>query len=175
GVTGYDVVRVDGTTETTVAATTSTKVTVESLKPVTAYTFAVYAKDAAGNRSARSATVTVTTEKDTGTPGAACTVGYRVVNSWPGGFQGEIVLRNTGTATVTGWTLGFAFPDGQAISNMWGGTPTQHGTDVTVAAASYTATIPVGGTATLGFTATASAANPPPTTFTLNGTTCTSA
>ncbi|MFI0241863.1 cellulase family glycosylhydrolase [Streptomyces sp. NPDC016845] len=173
GVTGYDVVRVTGTTETAVAATTTTKATLDSLTPATAYTFAVYAKDAAGNRSPRSATVTVTTEKDTGTPGAACSVAYRVVGTWPGGFQGDITLRNTGTTAVNGWTLGFAFSSGQTISNMWGGTPAQTGAQVKVAAAPYTATIPAGGTATVGFIGTSSAGNPAPTAFTLNGTACT--
>lgn len=175
-VTGYDVVRVTGTTETTVAATTTTRATLDSLTPATTYTFAVYAKDAAGNRSPRSATVTVTTDKDTGTPGATCAVTYRTTNTWPGGFQADIAIRNTGTAPVNGWTLGFAFPAGQTISNMWGGTPTQTGAQVKVAAASYTATIPAGATATVGFTGTTTGGtNPAPTTFTLNGTTCTSA
>ncbi|MFE9173856.1 cellulase family glycosylhydrolase [Streptomyces kebangsaanensis] len=172
GVTGYEVVRVNGTTETTVASSTTTTVTVSSLTPDTAYTFAVYAKDAAGNRSPRSATITVTTKKDTGTPGAGCSVGYRVTNEWPGGFQAEITVRNTGTATVNGWTLGFAFPAGQTISNMWGGTPTQKGSSVTVAAASYTSTIPVNGSVAVGFTGTMLTTNPAPTAFTLNGTTC---
>ncbi|GGU61934.1 endoglucanase [Streptomyces daghestanicus] len=172
-VTGYEVVRVSGTTETAVASATGTSVTVSALSPGTAYTFAVYAKDAAGNRSARSATVTVTTERDTGTPGAGCAVGYRVVGEWPGGFQGEITVRNTGTAAVSGWTLGFAFPAGQTITNMWGGTPAQSGSSVTVAAASYTASIPVNGVVTVGFTGTKLTTNPAPTAFTLNGKGCT--
>ncbi|CAL9405334.1 hypothetical protein SUDANB145_01548 [Streptomyces sp. enrichment culture] len=171
-VTGYEVVRVNGSTETTVASSTTTSVTVPSLTAGTAYTFAVYAKDAAGNRSARSATVTVTTDEDTGTPGAACSVGYRVVGEWPGGFQGEITVRNTGTAAVSGWTLGFTFPSGQTITNMWGGTPTQSGSAVTVAAASYTAAIPAAGSVTVGFTGTKLTANAAPTDFTLNGTSC---
>ncbi|MFK0118997.1 cellulase family glycosylhydrolase [Streptomyces sp. NPDC090994] len=171
-VTGYEVVRVNGSTETTVASSTTTSVTVPSLTAGTAYTFAVYAKDAAGNRSARSATVTVTTDEDTGTPGAACSVGYRVVGEWPGGFQGEITVRNTGTAAVSGWTLGFTFPSGQTITNMWGGTPTQNGSSVTVAAASYTAAIPAAGSVTVGFTGTKLTANAAPTDFTLNGTSC---
>jgi mannan endo-1,4-beta-mannosidase len=115
----------------------------------------------------------VTTERDTGTPGAGCAVGYRVVGEWPGGFQGEITVRNTGTAAVSGWTLGFAFPAGQTITNMWGGTPTQSGSSVTVAAASYTASIPVNGVVTVGFTGTKLTTNPAPTAFTLNGKGCT--
>ncbi|MEU4656392.1 cellulase family glycosylhydrolase [Streptomyces sp. NPDC023723] len=172
GVTGYEVVRVTGSTQTVAASATTTTVTVPSLTAGTAYTFAVYAKDAAGNRSARSATVTVTTDEDTGTPGAACSVGYRVVGEWPGGFQGEITVRNTGTAAVSGWTLGFTFPAGQTITNMWGGTPAQSGSAVTVAAASYTSAIPVNGSVTVGFTGTKLATNAAPTAFALNGTGC---
>ncbi|MFM9702864.1 cellulase family glycosylhydrolase [Streptomyces galilaeus] len=172
GVSGYDVVRISGGTETTVAASTTNTATLTGLTAETAYTFAVYARDAAGNRSARSATVNVTTDEDGGTPGAACSVGYRVVGQWPGGFQGEIALRNTGTAPVSGWTLAFAFADGQTVSNMWGGTPTQTGGTVNVAAASYTSAVPVGGTVTVGFIATKGTTNTAPTAFTLNGTAC---
>ncbi|MFF7528939.1 cellulase family glycosylhydrolase [Streptomyces bobili] len=175
GVSGYDVVRISGGTETTVAASTTNTATLTGLTAETAYTFAVYARDAAGNRSARSATVNVTTDEDGGTPGAACSVGYRVVGQWPGGFQGEIALRNTGAAPVSGWTLAFAFADGQTVSNMWGGTPTQTGGTVSVAAASYTSAVPVGGTVTVGFIATKGAINTAPTAFTLNGTTCSTA
>ncbi|MGX5207846.1 cellulase family glycosylhydrolase [Streptomyces violaceus] len=170
GVTGYDVVRVNGATETAATTTTGTSATVTGLAPSTSHTFAVYARDAAGNRSPRSATVTVTTSPG-GSP-SSCGVGYRVTSSWPGGFQGEIVLRNTGTSAINGWTLRWAFPDSQRITNLWGGTATQSGSEVSVAAASYTATVPASGSVTLGFTATRSTANPSPTAFTLNGAAC---
>ncbi|MFG3321003.1 cellulase family glycosylhydrolase [Streptomyces sp. NPDC048171] len=171
GVTGYDVVRVTGGAETGVAASRTTTATVTGLTAGTAYVFAVHARDAAGNRSARSATVDVTTDEG-GTPGAACSVGYRVVGEWPGGFQGEIAVRNTGTAAISPWTLTFAFADGQTISNMWGGTATQNAGAVSVAPASYTATIPAGSTVTLGFTAGKGAANTAPAAFRLNGSEC---
>jgi mannan endo-1,4-beta-mannosidase len=172
GVTGYDVVRVAAGAETAVAASTTTSATVSGLTAATTYTFAVYARDAAGNRSARSATVTVTTDGDGGGTPGACSVGYRVVGEWPGGFQGEITLRNTGTAAIRDWTLVFAFPDEQRITNMWGGTPTQSGGTVTVTPASYTATIPAAGSVTLGFTASRGSTNRSPSTFTLSGGTC---
>jgi mannan endo-1,4-beta-mannosidase len=170
GVTGYDVVRISGGTETVATSTTRTTATLTGLSPATAHTFAVYARDAAGNRSPRSGTVTVTTAPG-GTP-SACGVGYRVTGSWPGGFQGEITLRNTGTSAINGWTLRWTFPDGQRISSLWGGTATQSGSDVSVAAAPYTATVPAAGSVTLGFTATRGASNPSPTAFTLNGAAC---
>ncbi|WP_458247885.1 cellulase family glycosylhydrolase [Streptomyces sp. MAI_2237] len=170
GVTGYDVVRVAGGDETRVATSTTNTATVSGLSAATAYTFAVYAHDAAGNRSARSAGVNVTTDK---APTTACSVGYRVVGEWSGGFQGEIKIGNPGTAAVNGWKLGFAFADGQTVSNMWGGTAAQSGGAVTVTPASYTTTIPAGGSVTVGFIASKGTTNTAPTGFTLNGSTCT--
>ncbi|MER6088984.1 cellulase family glycosylhydrolase [Streptomyces bluensis] len=170
GVTGYDVVRVSGGNETAATSTATASATVTGLTPSTSYTFAVYARDAAGNRSPRSGTVTVTTASG-GSP-ASCGVGYRVTNEWSGGFQGEIVIRNSGSTAIDGWTLRWTFPDSQRITNLWGGTVTQSGAEVSVASASYTATIPAAGSVTLGFTATRSTANAGPGAFTLNGSTC---
>jgi mannan endo-1,4-beta-mannosidase len=173
GVTGYDVVRVAGAEETAVTSTTGTSTTVTGLTPATSYTFAVYARDAAGNRSPRSGTVAVTTSPGGST--AACTVGYKVTSQWPGGFQGEIVLRNTGTSAINGWTLRWTFADGQRVSNLWGGTAVQSGAEVTVTSAPYTASVPAAGSVTLGFTASRGATNSSPTAFTLNGSACSTA
>ncbi|WP_442813581.1 cellulase family glycosylhydrolase [Streptomyces sp. NBC_01754] len=172
GVTAYDVVRVDGGTETKVASSATTSVSVTGLSADTAYSFAVYARDAAGNRSPRSGTVSVTTEEGGSAPGGTCSVGYQVIGEWPGGFQGEITLRNTGPTTIDGWTLDFAFAGGQTITNMWGGTPAQSGGVVTVTPVSYTSTIPAGDSVTVGFTGELSGPNPAPTAFTLNGGAC---
>jgi mannan endo-1,4-beta-mannosidase len=170
GVTGYDVVRVSGGTESAATSTTGTSATLTGLAPATSYAFAVYARDAAGNRSPRSGTVAVTTSS--GGSSAVCGVGYRVTGQWAGGFQAEIVVRNTGTTAVNGWTLRWAFLDAQQVSNLWGGTVTQSGSDVTVVSAPYTAAIPAAGSVTLGFTASRGATNPSPTAFTLDGANC---
>ncbi|MEU1435766.1 cellulase family glycosylhydrolase [Streptomyces sp. NPDC005786] len=174
-VAGYDVVRVSGTSETTVAASATNSVSVTGLTADTAYTFAVYARDAAGNRSARSATVSVTTDEGGSTPTGGCSVGYRVVGQWPGGFQGEITIRNTTTAAIDGWSLGFTFANGQKVTNMWGATPTQTGGSVSVAPASYTSTIAANGSVTVGFTGSQSGTNAAPAAFTLSGAACTAA
>ncbi|MEV0786815.1 cellulase family glycosylhydrolase [Streptomyces sp. NPDC050423] len=174
-VTGYDVVRVSGGSESNVASTTTNSVTVTGLSADTTYTFAVYARDAAGNRSVRSATVGVTTEAGGTTPGVGCSVGYHVVGEWPDGFQAEITIRNTGTTAIDGWTLGFSFANGQTVTNMWGGTPTQTGGSVSVAPASYTSTIAADGSVTVGFTGSQNGTNTAPTAFTLSGATCTAA
>ncbi|MER5844100.1 cellulase family glycosylhydrolase [Streptomyces prasinus] len=173
GVTGYDVVRISGGEETVATTTASTSATLTGLAPETSYTFAVYARDAAGNRSPRSGTVRVTTSS--GGSQGSCAVAYRVTNQWPGGFQGEVVIRNTGGTGIHGWTLDWSFPGAQRITNMWGGTPVQTGPEVSVASAPYTASIPAAGSVTLGFTATTTDGNPGPSAFTLNGAACSAA
>jgi glucuronoarabinoxylan endo-1,4-beta-xylanase len=172
-VTGYDVVGLSGSTETAVASSTTNQATITGLTAGTAYTFAVYARDAAGNRSSRSSTVNVTTS--TGTSTGGCGVGYRVTSSWSGGFQGELVIQNTGSAALDGWTLTFSFTAGQTITQMWGGTATQSGSAVTVTPVDYTRSIPSGGSITVGFLANQGTTNPAPTGFKLNGGTCTTA
>ena len=62
-----------------------------------------------------------------------------MTNSWPGGFQAEVTVRNTGTAALTGWTVGWTFAGGQTITQLWNGTHTQTGAAVTVRDAAGTA------------------------------------
>ncbi|GCB51829.1 cellulose binding domain-containing protein [Kutzneria buriramensis] len=99
-------------------------------------------------------------------------VACRGTSQWSGGFQGEIVVRNTGGSTINGWALRWTFPDSRRVTNLWGGTATQSSAEVSVASAAYTAQIPATGSVTLGFAATRDTANPSPSAFTLNGATC---
>ncbi|MFW6690512.1 cellulase family glycosylhydrolase [Streptomyces sp. MAR4 CNX-425] len=152
-VTGYDVYAVTGTAEDRVAGTTGTSVTVTGLDPDTAYTFAVRARDAAGNVSPRSATVTATTGSGPA-PADGCTPEFRVVNSWPGGFQAEVTVANTGATPIDGWELTWTFAGGHTVTHAWGGSVGQSGTAVTVTPAAYTREIPAGGSVTVGMTGT---------------------
>ncbi len=168
GLAGYDVVQVAGSGETVVASSTGASTTVSGLQPNTAYTFAVYAKDTAGNRSARSGPVTVTTAA---AGGGSCKVGYSV-NDWGGGFTANLVLTNTGSTPVNGWTLSFGWPGNQQLSNGWNAAWTQSGSTVTATGLSYNGTLAPGASTTLGFNASYSGSNRAPSTFTLNGATC---
>lgn len=110
GVTGYDVLR----SNVVVGSTASTSFTVTGLSPSTTYTFAIRAKDAAGNLSAASQPVSVTTdaETDPGTPvfvkginfnGGAVTVEG---NSWlaenaAGVTMTPPILRHSGNMSFT--------------------------------------------------------------------------
>ena len=90
----------------------------------------------------------------------ACTGTYSVVSSWPGGYQAQVVVKNTGSGTLNSWQLGFPFPSGNTISSLWNGTYTLSGGTLTVTNASYDGTLAPGATATVGFTATGSNSTP---------------
>jgi hypothetical protein len=170
GVTGYDVVRINGSTETVVASPATNSATISGLAASTAYMFAVYARDAAGNRSARSAPVTITTAA--GSTGASCKIGYSV-NDWGGGFTATIVITNTAAATLNSWTLTFTWPGNQQITNGWSAAYAQAGTRMTATNLSYNGTIAPGGNTTIGFNASYTGSNPAPTAFAINGGACT--
>jgi hypothetical protein len=92
----------------------------------------------------------------------ACSAAYSVTNSWPGGFQGQVVVTNTGSATLNGWQFGWTFADGQTINNLWNGNYDQSGGAVTVTNEPYNGTLAPGASTTVGFTATDSGSNPAP-------------
>jgi hypothetical protein len=170
GIAGYDVVSVSGSTETVVASPTTNSATISGLTPSTSYAFAVYAKDTTGNRSARSGTVAVTTS--VGSTGGSCKVTY-TPNSWTGGFTASVTVANTSATAWTGWTLAFAFPGDQKITNFWSAQVTQSGKNVTAVNLSYNGNVAPGGSASFGFQGTWSASNASPTAFTVNGAACT--
>ena len=84
-----------------------------------------------------------------------------MVSSWSGGFQAQVVVDTTGSGTLNSWSLGWTFPGGQDINNLWNGTYTQSGNTVAVTNASYDGSLAPGATATVGFTATGSSPSPP--------------
>ena len=89
-------------------------------------------------------------------PSSGCSAAYSVVNSWSGGYQAQVVVTNTGSGTLNGWQLEWAFPGSEDITNLWNGTCTQSGAQVTVSNASYDGSLAPGATATVGFTANGS-------------------
>src|ERR1017187_7336194 len=68
------------------------------------------------------------TPSPTSSPGTGtCTGTYSLVNSWSGGFQGQVVVKNTGSGTLNGWKLGWTYPGNQRISSLWNGVLSQPG------------------------------------------------
>ncbi len=106
------------------------------------------------------------------TAALACHVIY-TPNQWQGGFTANVQINNTGSSTINNWTLTFTFPGDQKITNAWNGVESQTGENVTISNQSYNATIAPGGNAQLGFQGTWTNSDASPTTFAINGTTCT--
>ncbi|WP_250564405.1 cellulose binding domain-containing protein [Sphaerisporangium fuscum] len=161
GVTGYDVYREAGATDVKVGTATSTSYVLTGLTASTSYTFYVVARDAAGNTSAASGPVTFTTTSGGGT-GNGCTATYKVTNSWQGGFQGDVTVKNTGSAPISGWTVKWSFANGQTVTQLWNGALTQSGADVTVKNVSYNGNLAAGGSTSFGFSGTWTTTNTDP-------------
>jgi hypothetical protein len=94
------------------------------------------------------------TPTPTGTPtggSGACTLTSSVTNSWPGGYQLQLTVANTGTAPIGGWTAGFMFGDtAESIASSWSATVTQTGNQVSAVNASYNGSLAAGSQATFG-------------------------
>jgi endoglucanase len=173
GLAGYDVFREAGATDVLVGTPATNTLALTGLTASTAYTFYVVARDGASNRSTASANGTFTTSG--GGTGSSCDVSYVIQNQWPGGFTANLVVKNTGTTAINGWTLVLTFPaSGQSINGTgWGATWTQSGAVLTGKDLGYNGAIAPGGTVPIGFNGNWTSANPEPTAFTLNGAACT--
>lgn len=99
-----------------------------------------------------------------------CTATYKQINSWAGGFQGELTVKNTGTAAVNPWSATWTWPSGVTLASGWNATVTQSGTTVTAAAPAWASSLAPGASVTVGFTANGTAATPG--SVKLNGTAC---
>jgi hypothetical protein len=107
------------------------------------------------------------------TAASGCQVSY-TSSSWPGGFSSNIAITNLGSP-ITNWTLTFTLPGNEAVSQGWSANYSQAGQNVTATNVSYNGTLGTNGNTSIGFNGSYSAGSYPgnPTSFTLNGTTCT--
>ncbi len=96
-----------------------------------------------------------------------CTATYQLVGSWPGQFQAQVTVRDTGSAALAGWTVSWTFPNGQSIGQLWNGDASaSSGTHAVVHNASYNAAVAAGGTTSFGFTGNGDGATSAPPTLT---------
>lgn len=108
----------------------------------------------------------------TAAPGT-CAVAY-TANQWTGGFTADLRLTNNGAA-VTTWTLVFTVGSNVQLTNGWSGVWSQSGSQITVRNATWNGPLPSGGSTSVGFQGTYSGGSlAAPTSFTLNGATCSS-
>ncbi|GAA1770163.1 cellulose binding domain-containing protein [Luedemannella helvata] len=121
---------------------------------------------------AAAAVITTATSASAAT---GCRVTYAVTNQWPGGFGATIDIDNLGDP-LTSWRLTWSFTAGQTVTQLWNGTATQSGAQVTVTNAAWNGSLATGARASVGFNGSwNNAANPVPTAFAVNGVACTGA
>ncbi|WP_435818650.1 cellulose binding domain-containing protein [Micromonospora lupini] len=86
-----------------------------------------------------------------------------------------MVITPTGSSTVNGWTLAYNLPTGQQVTHSWNATMSQSGSAVTAKNVSYNGTLSPGASTNFGYQATLNGGLSAPSSFTLNGATCTKA
>ncbi|MGW5077709.1 extracellular catalytic domain type 1 short-chain-length polyhydroxyalkanoate depolymerase [Micromonospora echinospora] len=102
----------------------------------------------------------------------SCSVSIEL-NAWNNGLTENITISNTGSTAVNGWSLAFTLPGGQTITSGWNASYSPSSGQVTARNVSYNAVIPARGSTTIGFQATHTGNTARPSSFTLNGQSCT--
>ncbi len=151
------------------ATTRTTSVTLTGLTPNTDYSIYVVARDAAGNTSSPSATLTFNSGD---APALACEIEYSTPNTWYGGFTAQVRIYNGSHESIDGWELTWDFTNGETINQAWNATAQQSGTTVTVTNVSWNSTIPHHGSMEFGFNANSTREPGVPENFKLNGSLC---
>jgi hypothetical protein len=123
----------------------------------------------ATNVDTRTATVPIGA---TTTPPSGCKIVYTRASEWQGGFVANVTVTNTGTAPITGWSVGYTYPGDQTVLSGWNAKIGQSGSTVTAANLPYNRVLDPGATTSFGLQGRWHTSDAPPTSFTLNGRTC---
>jgi hypothetical protein len=107
-----------------------------------------------------------------GAAAAGCSVDYAVSSQWQGGFGASVSIKNLGDP-LTAWTLTWSFGAGQTVTQAWNTALTQSGSAVTAKNMSYNSSLASNSTVSFGFNGSWTGSNPVPTSFALNGVSCT--
>ncbi len=100
---------------------------------------------------------------------ASATATYTKVSDWGSGFEGKWVVKNTGTTTLSSWTVEWDYPAGTSVTSAWDATVTSSGTHWTAKNVGWNGTLAPGATASFGFNGSGSGA---PSSCKINGASC---
>jgi acetylxylan esterase len=158
GVTGYNVLRAPGASGgafTQIATATANTFADSGLPASSTYRYQVRARDAAGNQSAVSNTVTAATQAGGGTPGSGCSAAATVQTQWQTGYVIEPVrVTNNGTATINSWGVTFTLPAGHTLTGSWNTVISSSGQTIVARNAAHNGTVQPAGSTTFGFQVT---------------------
>jgi len=107
---------------------------------------------------------------------ADCEADYQIVNAWPSGsgigYQVQVDFSHGG-APLNDWQLSWSYPGADSVQNLWNGSLTQLGSDVTVTSLSWNGSVSVGQNVSFGFIGWSPSTYPSlPAAIELNGVTC---
>ena len=122
-----------------------------------------------------SPTAAATPAVGVGPAAVACSVDY-TVNDWGGGFTAYLHVTNLGDP-INGWSLTFAFPGSQRITQGWSANWSQPAGSANVTATNldWNRSLGTGAATDIGFNASYTGTNARPSSFAINGVTCTGA
>ncbi|MFG2662825.1 glycosyl hydrolase family 18 protein [Streptomyces sp. NPDC048387] len=82
---------------------------------------------------------------------ASASATYTKVSDWGTGFEGKWTVKNTGTTTLSSWTVEWDYPAGTQVTSAWDATVTSSGTHWTAKNVGWNGTLAPGATISFGF------------------------
>ncbi|MCG7205977.1 glycoside hydrolase family 18 chitinase [Streptomyces arenae] len=99
----------------------------------------------------------------------AATATFSKTSDWGTGFGGQWTVKNTGTASISSWTVEWDFPSGTSVTSAWDADVTSSGTHWTAKNKSYNGTLAPGASVSFGFNGAGSGS---PSNCLVNGGSC---
>ncbi|WP_030567393.1 glycoside hydrolase family 18 chitinase [Streptomyces aureocirculatus] len=100
---------------------------------------------------------------------AGATATFTKTQDWGSGFGGKWTIKNTGTTTLSSWTVEWDFPAGTKVTSAWDATVTNSGNKWTAKNLSWNGSLAPGATASFGFNGSGPGS---PSNCLLNGESC---
>ncbi|MEE1757169.1 glycoside hydrolase family 18 chitinase [Streptomyces sp. SP18CS02] len=99
----------------------------------------------------------------------SATAAYTKASDWGSGFEGRWTVKNTGTTTLSNWTVEWDFPSGTSVTSAWDATVTSTGTHWTAKNLGWNGTLAPGASVSFGFNGSGTGS---PSGCKLNGNSC---
>lgn len=99
----------------------------------------------------------------------SATATYTKTQDWGTGFGANWTIKNTGTTTISSWTVEWDYPTGTAVTSAWDATVTSSGTHWTAKNVGWNGTLAPGASVSFGYNGSGSGA---PTGCKINGAAC---
>ncbi|MFC3575562.1 glycoside hydrolase family 18 chitinase [Streptomyces yaanensis] len=99
----------------------------------------------------------------------SATATYAKTQDWGTGFEGKWTVTNSGSTSISSWTIEWDFPSGTSVTSAWDADVTNSGTHWIAKNKSYNGTLAPGASVSFGFNGSGSGA---PSNCLLNGASC---